>query len=65
MRGKTVLGEKPVAQCPKCFAIKQEVDGGKRHVWQKTFAVFDTLPKETCFSCVEKRVDMGITHRVV
>jgi len=47
-----ILGEKLIAQCPGCQAIKMETNNSySKFVWQKTFVEFPNLPKELCYSC--------------
>lgn len=47
-----ILGEKMIAQCPGCSAIKMETNNSYcKFVWQKTFVKFPNLPEEQCYSC--------------
>jgi hypothetical protein len=43
------IGERPLAQCPRCKAVKQQTP--KKPVWQQSIVMFDNLPKELCYPC--------------
>ena len=47
-----IIGEKMLAQCPQCRAIKMEVhEKHRKEYWQKSIAVFTNLNKELCHGC--------------
>lgn len=48
-----IEGEKMLAQCPKCKAVKMSLPNNKyrKEYWQKCIAEFNNLPKENCYEC--------------
>lgn len=52
-----------LARCD-CNAVKLVMSDGAAR-WQKSIAVFEHLPVETCGSCVENHGDKGITPQGV
>ena len=47
-----IIGEKMLAQCPNCKAIKMEVNEKYcKERWQQSIAEFNSLKKELCYGC--------------
>lgn len=57
-----ILGEKMLAQCPDCLAVKMETNNSySKIIWQKTFVKFPSLPEEKCYPCqinVSKKIEV-------
>lgn len=52
-----------LAFCPVCRSVQVRLDDGKL-AWQKSICEFPNLPQTTCYGCVEKPGDMGISENV-
>lgn len=57
MRKRIKIPEgKMLSQCPTCHSIKIETNNKYPPIaYQKTFAVFEKLPKELCLFCQIKK----------
>jgi hypothetical protein len=47
-----IIGEKMLAQCPKCKSVKMQLtEKYRKDYWQKSIAKFNNLKEELCHEC--------------
>jgi len=47
-----IIGEKMLAQCPKCKAVKMELnEKHRKEHWQQCIVEFNNIKKELCYGC--------------